>query len=88
MFPFGNMLFPMLTAVWLHQLLYFSSEDHKSRQNIIILFRKYLVDIVDIISEAWLNFFWEYIKIKLFAVFAYPPIPLNQGSNGFTQVKY
>jgi hypothetical protein len=35
------------------------------RQNIIILFWKYLVDIR---SEAWLNLIWEYINGKLFAV--------------------
>jgi hypothetical protein len=29
--PFGNKLFPMLTAEWLH--LYFSREYHNSRQN-------------------------------------------------------
>jgi hypothetical protein len=33
------------------------------RQNIIVLFWKYLVDIR---SEAWLNLFWEYINGNLF----------------------
>jgi len=35
------------------------------RQNIIILFLKYLVDIK---SVAWINLFWEHIDEKLFAV--------------------
>jgi hypothetical protein len=39
---------------------------HNSRQNVIILFWKYLVDIR---SDAWLNLSWEYINGKLFAVF-------------------
>jgi hypothetical protein len=58
----------MLSAEWLHQVLYmyFSPEYHNSRQNIIILLWKYLVDIR---SEAWLNLFWEYIKGILFAVY-------------------
>jgi hypothetical protein len=56
---FRNMLFPMLTAVCLHLLLdYFSTKYHNSRQNVIILFWKYLVDIG---REAWLNLFWENI---------------------------
>ncbi len=55
------MLFPMTTAEWLHLVLYFSSEYHNSRQNIEILFGKFLVDIR---SEAWLNLFWEYISGK------------------------
>jgi hypothetical protein len=42
--PFGNMLFPMLTAEWLHLVLYFSTGYDNSRQNIIILFWKYLID--------------------------------------------
>jgi hypothetical protein len=42
-----------------------STEDHNNKQNIIILFWKYLVDIR---SEVWLNLFWEYINGKLFAV--------------------
>ncbi len=46
-------------------LLHFSPEYYNSRQNIIILFWKYLVDIR---SEAWLNLFWEYINWKFFAV--------------------
>ncbi len=58
--PFGN-----LTAEWLHLVLYFSTEYHNSRQNIMILFWKYLVDIR---SEAWLNLFCELINGKLFAV--------------------
>jgi hypothetical protein len=41
----------MLAAECLHLVL--------DRQNIIILFWKYLVDIR---SEAWLNLFWEYIN--------------------------
>jgi hypothetical protein len=40
-------------------------ENNNSRQNITILFWKYLVDIR---SEAWLNLFGEYINRKLFAV--------------------
>ncbi len=59
------MLFPMLTAEWLHQVLCSSTEYSNSRQNIIIVFWKYLVDIR---SEAWLNLFWEYLNGKLFAV--------------------
>ncbi len=60
------MLFPMLTAEWLHLLLYFSTtEYHNSRQNITILFWKYVVDIG---SEARLNLFWEYISGKLLAM--------------------
>jgi hypothetical protein len=39
------MLFPMLKADWLHLVLYFSTEYHKSLQNIVFLFWKYLVDI-------------------------------------------
>jgi hypothetical protein len=45
--------------------MYFSMENHNSRQDILILFWKYLVDIR---SEAWLNLFWEYINGKLVAV--------------------
>ncbi len=41
------------------------TEYHNSRQIIIILFWKYLVDIK---SEAWLNRFWDYINGKLVAV--------------------
>jgi hypothetical protein len=55
----------MLTAEWLHLVLYFFPENHNSRQNIRILFWKYLVDIS---SEAWLKRFWEYIDRKLLAV--------------------
>jgi hypothetical protein len=36
-----------------------------SRQNVIILFWKYLVDIR---SEAWQKLFWEHINRNLFAV--------------------
>jgi hypothetical protein len=46
-------------------VLFFSQDYYNSRQNIMILFRKYLADIR---SEAWLNLFWEYINGKLFAV--------------------
>jgi hypothetical protein len=46
-------------------VLYFSSEYHNSKQNFMIRFWKYLVDIR---SEAWLNLFWEYINGKLLAV--------------------
>jgi hypothetical protein len=35
---------------------------HNSRQNIMILFWKYLVDIR---IEPWQNLFWEYIKWKI-----------------------
>jgi hypothetical protein len=42
-----------------------NTEYHNSRQDIIILFWKYLVDIR---TEAWLNQFWECINGKLFAV--------------------
>jgi hypothetical protein len=48
------MLFPMLTAAWLHLVLYFSTEYHKSRQDVLILFWKYLIDIR---SQAWLNIY-------------------------------
>jgi hypothetical protein len=49
----------MLTAEWMHLVLYIPdfTEFNHSRQNIILLFWKYLVDIR---SEAWLNLFWEY----------------------------
>ncbi len=59
------MLFYVLTAEWLHLVQYFSTEYPNPRQNIIILFLKYLVDIS---SEAWLNLIWENIKGKLFSV--------------------
>jgi hypothetical protein len=57
----------MLTAKWLHivQYWYFSTENHNSRQSIIILLWKYLTDIR---SEALLNLFLEYINGKLIAV--------------------
>jgi len=58
---FGN----MLSAEWLHLGLYFAPEFNNSRQNIIILFWKYLVDFR---SEAWLHLFWEYINGKFFTV--------------------
>jgi hypothetical protein len=59
----------LLTAEWLHLVLYFFPGYHNSRQNIIILFWKYLVDTS---SEAWLNLLWEYIDGKLFAVSELP----------------
>jgi hypothetical protein len=46
-------------------VLYFSTEYLNSRENIIILFCKYFVDIR---SMARLNLFWEYRKGKLSAV--------------------
>ncbi len=49
----------------LHLVLYFSTEYHNSRQNIIIPIWKYLVDIR---SDALLNHFWEYMNGKLFVV--------------------
>jgi hypothetical protein len=55
----------MLTAQWLHLVVYFSPEHHISRKKIIIMIWKYLFDIR---SEAWLNLFWEYMNGKLFAV--------------------
>jgi hypothetical protein len=55
--PIGNMLFPLLTDEWLDVIMYFATEDHYSRQDITILFWKYLVDIK---SEVCLNLFWEY----------------------------
>ncbi len=45
-------------------VLYFSTEYLNSRENIVILFWKYLVDIR---SMATLNLFWEYREGKLFA---------------------
>jgi hypothetical protein len=60
------MLFPVLTAEWLHLGLCTSLTEYRiSRRNIIILFCKYLADII---SEAWLNLVWEHINGKLFAV--------------------
>jgi hypothetical protein len=35
----------MLTADWLHLVLYFSTEYHTQTQNIMILFWQYVVDI-------------------------------------------
>jgi hypothetical protein len=43
-----SMLFPMLTAEWLHLVLNFSPEYINSRQTIIILYWKYLVDIIEV----------------------------------------
>ncbi len=61
----ANMVFPMLTAEWLHLVLYFSTEYQNSGQNIKIPFRKYVVYIS---CEEWLNNCWKYMKRKLFAV--------------------
>ncbi len=38
----------MLTAEWLHIVLYFSIEYHNSKQNIIIMLRKYFVEICEL----------------------------------------
>ena len=46
-------------------VLYYSTEYHNSRQNIIVLFWKYLVAFR---SKAGQNIFREYINLKLFAV--------------------
>ncbi len=46
-------------------VLYFSTQYNNSRQNIIILFWKHLVNTK---SEAWLDFFWKYINGKLSAM--------------------
>jgi hypothetical protein len=43
--PFGNILFPKLTAECLTPVLYFSAEYQCSGQNIKVLFCKYFVDI-------------------------------------------
>ncbi len=60
---FGHMLFPLH---WVHWVLCFSIENHNSRQKIIIMLCKYVVDIR---SEApWLNLFWEFTNWKLIAV--------------------
>jgi hypothetical protein len=59
----------MLIAEWLHLVQDFSTEYHNSRQNIIILFWKYLVSIFR--SKAWRKLFWEYINGKLFAVYVH-----------------
>jgi hypothetical protein len=67
MILFETMLFPMPTAELLHLVLYFSTECPNSRQKIIILFWKYLVDIR---SGVWLNpFLGINLNGKLFAVF-------------------
>ncbi len=58
--PFGNILFPMLAAVWLQYIQYCTS-----LQNIIILFANICVLFG---SEAWPNPFWKYINPKLLAV--------------------
>ncbi len=50
----GNMLFHMLTAECLHLVLYLPPEYRSSRQNILILFLKYLFVIR---SEATLSLF-------------------------------
>ncbi len=56
---------------------YFSKDYHNARENIIFLFWKYLADIK---SETWLDFFWEYRNLKLFAVrllsLSFPFIPV------------
>jgi hypothetical protein len=64
------MLFPMMTAVGLHLVLYASLQNIIIPGRIlhIILFWKYLADIKKLRSEAWLNLFWEYVNGKLFAV--------------------
>jgi hypothetical protein len=54
----------MLTAEWLHRVLYFTTEYRNSGQNIIILFCKYLVDIWECVAKS----FWEYINRKHIAV--------------------
>ncbi len=56
--PYADSWMAASTAV-----LYYSTEYHNSRQNIIVLFCKYLVDIR---SSAWLIIFWKYLKGKLF----------------------
>jgi hypothetical protein len=52
----------------MHSVLYFSTEYHNSRQNILILFCKYLVDI-------WEIPFWKYINPKLLQCTTLHPIP-------------
>jgi hypothetical protein len=47
---------------WLHPVLYYSTDYQNSRQNIIILFWIYLVDIG---SKTKLNLFWELHKWKI-----------------------
>ncbi len=55
----------MLTAEWLQSsTVLLATEYDDSRQIIIILFYKYLLDIR---SEAWLILFWEYIKVLTFS---------------------
>jgi hypothetical protein len=66
----------MLAAEWLHKVWQFSTEYHNVRQNISILFWKYLVDIR---SEAQLNLFWKYNNGKLFAVQAASVSTLGNG---------
>jgi hypothetical protein len=46
-------------------VLLYRIQYYDSRQNIIIMFWKYLIDIR---SEAWLILFWEYINANLFAL--------------------
>jgi hypothetical protein len=65
-----NMLFLMLKAEWLHQVLYSSEEHHNFRQKIIILFRKYFVDIR---SEAWLIFWGGINKWRIVCSVARQP---------------
>jgi hypothetical protein len=54
------MLFPMLTAEWMHIVLYRIPD--RTSYSVLEIFS-------DIRSEAWLNLFWEYIHGKLFAVY-------------------
>jgi hypothetical protein len=58
----------MLTADCMSasSITYFSTEYHNFRQNMMILFWKYLAAVR---SEARLNLFWEYINRKLFTVY-------------------
>jgi hypothetical protein len=63
------MLFPMMTAEWQYFVLYFSTEYQKFRQNIIIMFWKYVVDIR---SKAWPNLFLGIHKWK--NVDSVPPV--------------
>jgi hypothetical protein len=51
------MLVPLMAAEWLRQVLYFCTEYHNSRKNILILFWKYVVDIR---SAGQLNLFGKY----------------------------
>jgi hypothetical protein len=60
----------MLTA-----LLYFSTEYHNFKQNLIIMFRKYLY-LVDVWSDVWLNLFWGKFKWKIvFNLCLLPSVP-------------